>query len=211
MASMTRVKTGFGRALDGRTERAGAPGSLDTDVLIVGLGPVGAALANLLGRYGVRVVAIDTATEIFTKPRAIALDNEALRILQLVGVREGGFATVAIPQVAVPLAAVRRVRAHQHAGIVDGHPMLVTFYQPELEHRAALEARAASERRGAARRRARRLQRRRPAVHGSPERRRRRRSRSARPLPGRRRRRELAGAPHCSAWTSRAAPSPRTG
>src|SRR5437868_4128364 len=72
---------------------------LDTDVLLVGLGPVGAALANLLGRYGIRVLAIDRSTEIFAKPRAIALDNEALRILQLVGVAEGEFATVAIPKV----------------------------------------------------------------------------------------------------------------
>jgi len=108
-------------------------GPLDTDVLIVGLGPVGAALANLLGRYGITVLAIDQATEIFTKPRAIALDNEALRILQLVGVRDGEFATVGIPQVQYHSPLFGRFARINSARIVDGHPMLVTFYQPELE------------------------------------------------------------------------------
>lgn len=108
-------------------------GPIDTDVLVVGLGPVGAALANLLGRYGVRVLAIDEATEIFTKPRAIALDNEALRILQLVGVRDGEFSTVGIPQVQYHSPLFGRFARINSARIVDGHPMLVTFYQPELE------------------------------------------------------------------------------
>jgi fatty-acyl-CoA synthase len=52
-------------------------------------GSVGATAANLLGRYGIRTLAIEKATEIFTAPRAIALDNEALRILQMAGLEEG--------------------------------------------------------------------------------------------------------------------------
>jgi 3-(3-hydroxy-phenyl)propionate hydroxylase len=112
---------------------APAAGSIETDVIVVGLGPVGAALAALLGRYGIRVLAIDKASEIFTKPRAIALDNEALRILQLVGVRDGEFSTVAIPQVQYYSPLFGRFARIGTAGIVDGHPMLVTFYQPELE------------------------------------------------------------------------------
>jgi 3-(3-hydroxy-phenyl)propionate hydroxylase len=106
---------------------------IDTDVLLVGLGPVGAALANLLGRYGVRVLAIDKATSIFEKPRAIALDNEALRILQLAGMRDGEFATVPIPEVLYCSPLFGRFARINSAGIIDGHPALVTFYQPELE------------------------------------------------------------------------------
>lgn len=105
----------------------------DVDVLLVGLGPVGAALANLLGRYGVRVLVIDRATEVFAKPRAIALDNEALRILQLVGLHETDFAKVAIPQVKYHSPLFGCFARINTARIVDGHPMLVTFYQPELE------------------------------------------------------------------------------
>jgi len=105
----------------------------DVDVLIVGLGPVGAALANLLGGYGVRVLAIDRATEIFSKPRAIALDNEALRILQLAGIREAEFETVAIPQVRYHSPIFGCFAQLNCAGTIDGHPMLVTFFQPELE------------------------------------------------------------------------------
>lgn len=116
--------------------------TVETDILIAGLGPVGAALANMLGRYGVRAIAFDQATDIFDKPRAIALDNEALRILQMLGVRDGDIATVAIPQVRYHSPIFGCFGRVNTAGIIDGHPMLVTFYQPELESllRKKLEA-----------------------------------------------------------------------
>ncbi|MGB8329745.1 MAG: bifunctional 3-(3-hydroxy-phenyl)propionate/3-hydroxycinnamic acid hydroxylase [Polyangiales bacterium] len=110
-----------------------------TDVLLVGFGPVGATMANLLGEYGVRVLAIDKATEIFAKPRAISLDNEALRILQLAGLREGSFDTVAIPEVRMRSPGLGLFARLRTAGCVDGHPKLVTFHQPDLE--AALRIR----------------------------------------------------------------------
>ena len=111
----------------------------DVDVLLVGLGPVGAALANLLGRHKLRVLAIDRATEIFPKPRAIVLDNEALRILQQVGLSEGDFAKVVIPQVKYHSPLFGCFARINTAHVVDGHPMLVSFHQPELE--AALRRR----------------------------------------------------------------------
>lgn len=113
--------------------------SPDVDVLLVGLGPVGAALANLLGRYGVRVLAIDRATEMFAKPRAIALDNEALRILQLIGLHEEDFSKVVIPQVKYHSPLFGCFARINTARMIDGHPMLVTFCQPQLE--AALRRR----------------------------------------------------------------------
>ena len=53
------------------------------DVVIVGYGPVGATAANLLGRAGLRVIVLDRETEIYDKPRAIVVDHEALRVLQM--------------------------------------------------------------------------------------------------------------------------------
>jgi len=103
------------------------------DVLLVGLGPVGAAAANLLGRYGVRTLAIDKAAEVFTMPRAIALDNEALRILQMAGIEEGAFAIHAISKVQMHSPLFGAYARANTAGDQDGHPRLVTFYQPELE------------------------------------------------------------------------------
>lgn len=110
-----------------------ADGVMEVDVLLVGLGPVGATLANLLGRYGVNVLGIDQATEIFMAPRAIALDNEALRILQMAGVQEQDFDKIAIPQVQMYSPLFGRFARMNTAGQIDGHPMLVTFFQPELE------------------------------------------------------------------------------
>ncbi|MBT8469796.1 MAG: bifunctional 3-(3-hydroxy-phenyl)propionate/3-hydroxycinnamic acid hydroxylase, partial [Deltaproteobacteria bacterium] len=105
----------------------------ETEVLVVGFGPVGATIANLLGRYGVRTLAIDMATSIFPQPRAIALDNEALRILQAAGLPEGAFETIAIPEVRYRSPYVGELARLQTGGCLDGHPKLVTFYQPELE------------------------------------------------------------------------------
>ena len=103
------------------------------DVLVVGLGPVGATIANLLGRYGVNTLVVEQAHEIFTAPRAIALDNEALRILQLAGVGDGDFARCEIAKVRMYSPLVGDFAQANTAGQIDGHPKLVTFYQPELE------------------------------------------------------------------------------
>ena len=66
------------------------------DVAIVGFGPVGAILANLLGRDGLSVVAVDQATDIFDKPRAINIDHEVMRALQSVGL------AAAVDRIAAP-------------------------------------------------------------------------------------------------------------
>lgn len=107
--------------------------ALVTDVLIVGRGPVGSALSALLGRYGVRTLVIDKASDILMMPRAIALDDEALRILQLVGLAEGSFPTIAIPEVNMHSPFLGHFAKAQTAGSINGHPRLVTFYQPDLE------------------------------------------------------------------------------
>ena len=58
------------------------------DVAIVGLGPTGATLANLLGAAGHRVLVLEKEAGIFALPRAIHFDGEVLRILQAAGLRE---------------------------------------------------------------------------------------------------------------------------
>lgn len=106
---------------------------LNTDILIVGFGPVGATMASFLGKYGVQTLVIDKATEILTMPRAIALDNEALRILQNAGLPEDAFAKHTILEVLMKSPLAGTFGRGNTAGSIDGHPKLVTFYQPELE------------------------------------------------------------------------------
>ena len=55
------------------------------DVAVLGYGPVGAILANLLGRAGLSVVVVEQAAGIYDKPRAITADHEMLHALQLCG------------------------------------------------------------------------------------------------------------------------------
>jgi 3-(3-hydroxy-phenyl)propionate hydroxylase len=112
----------------------------EVDVLVVGFGPVGAAIANLLGLYGVRALVVDKAREIFMAPRAIALDNEALRVLQLAGLEESDFGKIAIPYVRMLSPYLGEFCRINTLGEIDGHPKLATFYQPELE--GALRRRA---------------------------------------------------------------------
>lgn len=103
------------------------------DVLVVGNGPVGATIAALLGRYGVTTLVLDKLHEIVLMPRAIALDNEALRILQLAGLSEDAFEKIAIPEVRMHSPVLGQFGRADTQGCIDGHPKLVTFYQPDLE------------------------------------------------------------------------------
>jgi 2-polyprenyl-6-methoxyphenol hydroxylase-like FAD-dependent oxidoreductase len=58
------------------------------DVAVVGLGPVGAVPAGLLGRAGIRTLVIDKADDIYPLPRAIAFGHEVMRVLQGLGPAE---------------------------------------------------------------------------------------------------------------------------
>lgn len=55
------------------------------DVAIVGCGPTGAALANLLARQGVSVLVIDRNQGILPIPRAVHIDGETMRVFQSMG------------------------------------------------------------------------------------------------------------------------------
>jgi 3-(3-hydroxy-phenyl)propionate hydroxylase len=125
----------------GSTERT-AQAVPQLDVLVIGYGPVGATAACLLGEYGVQTLVIDRAADLFLSPRAIALDHEGLRILQLAGLPEGAFRTVPIPQVRMVSPQLGLFARMHTSARKDGHPQLVTFYRPELER--ALRARAES-------------------------------------------------------------------
>ena len=58
------------------------------DVLIVGLGPVGATLAALLGGRGISTVAIERDTAVYPLPRAVHFDHEIMRLFQALGVAD---------------------------------------------------------------------------------------------------------------------------
>jgi len=59
--------------------------TVETDVLVVGAGPCGMTIANLLGVYGVDAIVIDREPAIIDYPRAVGIDDESLRTCQTVG------------------------------------------------------------------------------------------------------------------------------
>lgn len=61
---------------------------MDFDLLIVGMGPVGAVAANLAGMWGLKTLAIDKAEDIYDKPRAFGLDHEVMRVFGNIGIAD---------------------------------------------------------------------------------------------------------------------------
>jgi 3-(3-hydroxy-phenyl)propionate hydroxylase len=57
------------------------------DVAIIGYGPAGATLANLLGQYGLSVLVLEREAEIYPLPRAIHFDGEVMRVFETAGLR----------------------------------------------------------------------------------------------------------------------------
>jgi 3-(3-hydroxy-phenyl)propionate hydroxylase len=103
-------------------------------VVVVGLGPVGATIALLVARAGAPVVALERDAEPYPHPRAVALDDDALRVLQAAGVRDGDGLEL------LPGGTVR-IRGRGARPLVElgppptttGHPGLAFFRQPHLE------------------------------------------------------------------------------
>ena len=66
------------------------------DVAIIGYGPTGATLANLLGQFGLSVVVFDREADIYKLPRAVHFDDEVMRIFQSTGIADELLKTVRV-------------------------------------------------------------------------------------------------------------------
>ena len=56
--------------------------------MIVGAGPTGLVLANLLGKAGIRTLLVETNDATVGEPRAVSIDDESLRTVQAIGLLE---------------------------------------------------------------------------------------------------------------------------
>ena len=56
------------------------------DVIIVGLGPAGGTLANLLAMHGFSILIVDREKSFYPLPRAVHFDDEIMRVFQTIGI-----------------------------------------------------------------------------------------------------------------------------
>jgi 3-(3-hydroxy-phenyl)propionate hydroxylase len=106
------------------------------DVAIIGMGPVGATLANLLALRDLHVLIVDRESDIYALPRAVQFDGECMRVFQTIGIAD---------EMAPDLLTVPGMRFVDLNGnvIVDwsrpaglgphGWPASYRFHQPNLE------------------------------------------------------------------------------
>lgn len=109
---------------------------MDTDVAVVGCGPVGAVAANLLALQGLRVMVLERERTEHAQPRAFSCDDEALRVYQAAGLVEAVRRDMARAGVVHYTGVGGRKFAEIAIGGLDfgnGFPPLNYFYQPALE------------------------------------------------------------------------------
>ncbi|KFX63942.1 hypothetical protein KBK24_0119870 [Burkholderia sp. K24] len=105
------------------------------DVAVVGLGPVGAVLASLLGRSGLSVVAIEKDVDVFPLPRAAHIDHTGLRTLQGIECLDQVLPDMIRNKRLNLLNAQRQVLTSISADqeSISGLPTSAYFYQPDFD------------------------------------------------------------------------------
>ncbi|MVU80669.1 bifunctional 3-(3-hydroxy-phenyl)propionate/3-hydroxycinnamic acid hydroxylase [Nocardia sp. ET3-3] len=106
----------------------------DYDVVVVGLGPTGLTLANLLGRRGISVLVLEREPEYYGLARAVYTDDEGMRVFQTAGAADELAADMNVD------SSVQWVRADGRVLIQFrqterplGWPVVNFLYQPYLE------------------------------------------------------------------------------
>lgn len=91
-----------------------AAGELNTDVLVIGGGPVGLTAVALLGRLGVDCVAFDRDGGPTEHPKATVINVRTMEILRMLGLSEGIRANGVMDSLTLaPITAITRVRGRR--------------------------------------------------------------------------------------------------
>lgn len=107
---------------------------METDVLIVGAGPCGITLANLLGVYGLKATIIDQSTEVIDYPRGVGVDDESLRVFQASGLGETVHKDMIQNQALIWFdSRFNKLAEIAPSGQPFGWPRRNSFLQPKLE------------------------------------------------------------------------------
>ncbi|WP_431710525.1 bifunctional 3-(3-hydroxy-phenyl)propionate/3-hydroxycinnamic acid hydroxylase [Glutamicibacter uratoxydans] len=109
---------------------------LTCDVAVVGLGPVGGLVANLLAATGLKVVAVDSEPDIMQLPRGVGIDGEIMRAMQTLGLAEELEPFLKVFRGAQYLDAEGQVvatRPPANTAGTQGWPDRYNVHQPELE------------------------------------------------------------------------------
>jgi 2-polyprenyl-6-methoxyphenol hydroxylase-like FAD-dependent oxidoreductase len=103
-------------------------------VIVVGGGPAGATTANLLAHYGIRVLLIERNLTTVDEPRAVSIDDEALRTVQAFGAVDAVLAQV-VPGYGSDYysASGRRFLQVKPTSQEHGYPKRNAFRQPVFE------------------------------------------------------------------------------
>ena len=56
------------------------------DVVIVGFGPTGGTLANLLALHGFSILVLEKEKSFYPLPRAVHFDDEVMRVFETIGI-----------------------------------------------------------------------------------------------------------------------------
>ncbi len=110
--------------------------AIETDVTIIGMGPTGALLGILLAQRNIKTVLVERDATAYSYPRAVQLDHEVLRLLNLAGVAEE------VSAASQPVSGYEFVSA-EHELLMGfypksdlaptGYPWNNLFHQPALE------------------------------------------------------------------------------
>ncbi|MFJ3473439.1 FAD-dependent oxidoreductase [Microbacterium maritypicum] len=109
--------------------------SADTDVLIIGGGPVGMTAALALAARGVAVAIVEQRTGTSNEPKAISLDDESLRLYQAAGIVDDVMSIIVPGTGTTYYDADDQVLFHARTGAPYrlGYPFKNPFAQPDLE------------------------------------------------------------------------------
>ena len=110
------------------------PAARDAEVLIAGAGPTGLITANLLGLLGVSTLVVESNATTSDVPKAILIDDEALRTWQAAGLGEAVSDIVLLGYGARYYSASGKCFARVDPRVSPyGYPRRNSFAQPELE------------------------------------------------------------------------------
>ena len=106
----------------------------DFEVIVLGAGPTGLTLANILGMHGVRTLVVERNPGTVGEPRAVSIDDESLRTLQYLGLYQETEPTLVRGYGSYYYSAAGRCFAQVVSTLMDyGFPRRSAFRQPVLE------------------------------------------------------------------------------